>query len=645
MCTSFLALLLCACGSGTSDEESPDIGSANPDEVPTSTSDNAAIVGSDDDSDLTIVEVINLALLAIDEGEEKQPVSPPDTGNLPGTPVTPVEPDTGGTPATPIEPDTGGTPVTPEPDTGGGTPVTPPDTDAGGTPVAPTDTGSDPDRGNLSFRKFTQNDLPDTYRTMFGCDGAVEDRWLTVATSWPKTWPVSSRDQFDSAISNMDDGDRILIESGTNLGSVELSGNGSPNAKKYIMGESGCSDTSGPTTFSSNTRFTITGNDWAIMNLKFLPSGSGRAFKITGARNWVYNNRIENAGEVLFEPLGTADKPATTGNRIVGNYFNGRNDYAGIRILNPFTPQDGASVHDTVIGGNTFENYEEPTFASKVITDVSFGWNYPYGSSTDLPGSDTFTELGWNHFINCHGEVPTSKTRRWMIHNNLYEVNSKFKGKDTPHISLRSGDDKLVFRNIFLDGSSRVAQTGIQLHGKRSHGYYNVVYRTDNGGIGFSWTTTESFSYYPFPEKTWFRNERIENIDWRYNFFLGDGRDSATWMNFVVIGGFKSNLPPINNTVRENFYSAENPDDVGYRVSDFQSSGLGQTNWESSNPNATRALQHFARRSGNVSNLDAEVTVPANVTVKGFWLNGDDVSIDAPPWIGEGSGYLIDLEK
>jgi len=106
--TTCLALLLCACGSGTSSEgDTPVIGSANPDNVTTSTSDNAALVESSaiaavvessdnaaviepsdiaavvessdnaaviessNESGLTIAEIIDIAALAIDEEDQK----------------------------------------------------------------------------------------------------------------------------------------------------------------------------------------------------------------------------------------------------------------------------------------------------------------------------------------------------------------------------------------------------------------------------------------------------------------------------------------------------------------------------------------------------------------------------------------------
>ena len=496
----------------------------------------------------------------------------------------------------------------------------------------------------ITFNKFRQKTtLPSRYRSLFGCGGTINDQWIDLADSWPNTWNVSSRDEFDKAIASMGNGDRILIENGTRLGVVDLTSSGSPGAKKYIMGQSSCDDIDGPDTFSSNARFEISGSDWVLMNIKFKPTGQGRAFGITGARVWIYNNRVEDAGEVKIEPQGTPNAPTTTGIRIVGNYFNGRSDQPGVRILNPFMPLDKASVRDLVVGGNTFENYVDPSYGNKVITDVAFGWNYPYESDTDLAGVDTFTELGWNHFIDAHGEVPTSKTRRWMIHNNLFESTANYRGQDPTHISLRSGDDKLVYRNIILDGHSRLAQKGLQIHGARSYGYYNVVYRNDNGGIGFTWTTSESFPRYPFTDKTFFRNERLIDIDWRYNFFLGDGGDggdTASWLRFGTLGESDTLLPPTRNTVRDNFYSAENPDKIVLAITD-KKFGLSESDWNAHNPDAVRALQHFGTRSGDLSTLDGSVTIPNSVTVKNFWLDGDDVRIDLPPWIGTANDDLI----
>ena len=497
---------------------------------------------------------------------------------------------------------------------------------------------------DISFNKFRQNTtLPSRYRSMFGCSGTIEDRWMDLADSWPNTWNVSSRSEFDTAIANMDDGDRILIENGTSLGTVELSSSGSPDAKKYIMGKSSCDDVEGPDTFSTKTRFEISGEDWVLMNMKFQESGSSRAFGITGARIWIYNNRVEDAGEVKITPQGPPEAPTTKGIRIIGNYFNGRSGQAGVRMINPFGRLDTSSVYDLVIGGNTFENYVEPSYGPKVITDVTFGWNYPYGSETDLPGAETFTELGWNHFIDCHGEVPTSKSRRWMIHNNLFESTPDYRGLDPTHISLRGGDDKLVFRNIILDGSSRLSQKGLQINGARSQGYYNVVYRNDNGGIGFTWTTTETFPHYPYPDKTFFRNERLEDIDWRYNFFLGDGGDTASWLRFGTLGSkSKVSLPPTRNTVKDNFYSAEDPDRIVLAIKD-DTHGLRESDWDANNPNAVRAMQHFGFRSGDLSTLDGSVTVPGSVTIKNFWLDNSDVKIDLPPWIGTASDDLINV--
>ena len=495
----------------------------------------------------------------------------------------------------------------------------------------------------ISFNKFHQNTtLPSRYRSMFGCNGAVDEHWMDLAASWPKTWNVSSRDEFDTAIASMGNGDRIVIENGTDLGTVNLSSSGSPNAKKYIMGRSSCEDINGPDTFSSSARFEISGNDWVLMNMKFKPTGSGRAFGITGARIWIYNNRIDDAGEVKITPKGTLDAPTTSGIRIVGNYFNGRSDQAGVRMLNPFTGINAASVHDLVIGGNTFEEYLEPTYISKVITDVSFGWNYPYKSDTDLAGAETFTELGWNHFINAHGEVPTSKTRRWMIHDNLFESTSSYSGKDPTHISLRGGDDKLVFRNIILDGNSRLAAKGLRIAGARSQGYYNVIYRSDNRGIDFTWTTTKTLASYPFTDQTFMHYERLEDIDWRYNFFLGDNDDTASWLEFNTLANSDISLPPTRNVIKDNFYSAEHPDKIVLAIRD-ENLRLTESDWDSNNPDAVRGLQHFGMRSDYFSTLNEKVTIPLSVTVKKFWLNGRDIKIYLPPWIGAARDDLINV--
>ena len=509
------------------------------------------------------------------------------------------------------------------------------------------DTKSKPGRINktdvISFNKFHQNTtLPSRYRSMFGCNGSVEENWMDLADSWPKTWNVSSRSEFDKAIANMGNGDRIVIENGTNLGTVNLTSSGSPNAKKYIMGRSSCDDVNGPDTFSSNAIFLISGNDWVLMNMKFRSTGAGRAFGITGARIWIYNNRIDDAGEVKIEPQGTYDAPTTSGIRIVGNYFNGRSDQAGVRMLNPFTGIDKASVHDLVIGGNTFEEYLEPTYISKVITDVSFGWNYPYKSDTDLAGAETFTELGWNHFINAHGEVPTSKTRRWMIHDNLFESTSSYSGKDPTHISLRGGDDKLVFRNIILDGNSRLSAKGLRIAGARSQGYYNVIYRSNNRGIDFTWTTTKTAASYPFTDQTFMHYERLEDIDWRYNFFLGDDDDTVSWLRFSTLANSDISLPPTRNVIKDNFYSAENPGGIALAIVD-KKYGLNESDWNAHNRGAIRELQHFGIRSGYFSTLNEKITIPRSVTVKKFWLNGRDVKIYLPPWIGAARDDLINV--
>ncbi len=656
----FLTTLLCSCGGGTANDSSTiDLAAAIPTaetgfsstiSVPVSSTDNSVVVTSnlptDKESDLSIKEVVEIAIAAIDNPTLSH--SSVDSETIASTYTTDEE---FRNETDPVQPDEEKINEHPEKITDFAQPNSTADNDRadvesqlGSTLANEFIDGTSTDiNQKLTFSGFQHNDLPDKYRPMFGCGGVEEDRWLSIANSWPRTWTVNSRSEFDTAVMNMEGGDRIFIEPGTDLGTVELASSGSPKAKKYIVGGSYCSDTSGPDSFSSNTRFTISGNDWVVMNLKFKPTGNKRAIHITGARNWVYNNRIDRAGEVLFTPRGTASSPTTSGNRVVGNYFNGANDAAGVRMLNPFTIKDAASVHDLVIGGNTFEDFQEPTYASKVITDTTFGWNYPYGSSTDLPKAKTYTELGWNHFIDVVGEVPTSKTSRWMIHNNLYESTPAYLGKDTPHVSLRAGEDKLIFRNIFLDGHSRVAQKSLEIFGRRSHGYYNVSFRSDNAGIGLGWTTTRTDSSFPFPENTMLRAERIENIDWRYNFFFGDNGNVASWARFRIISGYDRLLPPVNNSIRDNFYSSETPEKIILRVTDSAKSGLSDVDWENNNPDATQDLQHFARRTGDVSTLDGSVSIPTRVTVKGFWLDGGDVSIELPPWVSTSGDGLVDL--
>ncbi len=694
----FLATLLCSCSGGGVDQPAAtelaaakptaEVGLSSTGDVLTSSTDQFAIVIDkpvvDEDKALSIKEVVEIAIAAIDNPNTQPSTTQaslsegPDLQNpyLPTNESDGSDPVDGTDDAGPIghtdnsdqidridnsdqveltdnsDPDVDSSPTDEHPDeaTQSNIPSTSPpsevsDTQLGSIPVIDSSKSADSGKDEqVTFGGFRQNGLPDRFRPLFGCGGTVEDHWLTIPSSWPRTWSVNSRNEFDAAVANMDDGDRIYIEPGTDLGSVELTSSGSPNAKKYIVGGSHCGDTSGPDSFSTRTRFKISGNDWVIMNLKFYPSGSTRAIHITGARNWVYNNRIDRAGEVLLTTEGTTvDEPATVGNRVIGNYFNGANDSAGVRMINPFGVKNGQSVVDLVIGGNTFEDFQEPSFGPKVITDTTFGWNYPYGSDTDLPGTNTFTELGWNHFIDCHGEVPTSKTRRWMIHNNLYETTPAYKGTDTPHISLRGGDDKLVFRNIFLDGNRRVAQKSMEIAGKRSHGYFNVSYRNDNTGIGLYWTTTETDSSFAFPDKTWYLYERIEDIDWRYNFFLGDGGDTAAWSRVAVLGRSVVHLPPVNNSIRENFVSAENPTSIKFNFTDYGNKGLSDIDWVNNNPDATSELQYYARRVGDVSYLDSDVTIPKRVKIDNFWLDGQDINIDLPPWIDVGGNGLIDL--
>ena len=647
MINMLLVTLLCAACGGESvgDAQRVQLAAANPSnqksEVPVSSTNNAFVVTDGVDADgnaaLSIKDVLKVAVDAIDG----QPATP--AGEVvPDIPVVPSGPVLPGGPSVPAEPEV--PTAQSEMPTEAGEPEAPKEPEP--TPIVDSSQPEPNGAAEVSFTGFNENGLASEHRAMFGCGGNIGEGWMSVATSWETTWNVSSRSEFDNAISNMQAGDRILISSGTNLGSVDLASSGSSNAKKYISGESHCGDTGGATTFSSTTRFNITGDDWVLMNMKFKPTGSTLALTISGSRNWIYNNRIDRAGEVRFKPEGTASVPTTVGNRVVGNYFNGANDAVGIGMASPFSNKNAPSVYDLVIGGNTFEDYQEGDYLRKVITGVGFGHNFPYGSATDLAGADTFIEIGWNHFLNCIGEVPSSKTRRWMIHNNLMEATSAYNSSaDTMHINLRHGDDKLVFNNILLDNGSRLSSKSINISGERSYGYYNVSQRSGNHGFGLAWTVAlQNSRYTGLPQNTFSIYERITDIDWRYNFFLGDGGDVSKWARFTIISGFDTRLPPVNNSIQDNFYTSSDPDSIGFGVKDHTgSSGLDGDSWESNNPDATRQLQHFALRSGNNSTLDSSVNIPTKVTVRNFWLNGADVTFNMPPWINKDGNGLVQL--
>ena len=502
--------------------------------------------------------------------------------------------------------------------------------------------------GNIWFNSLKQNPFPEEMRNKFWCAGNYEGtKWMEFQNSWSRTWNVSNRSEFDNAIANMQPWERILIKAGTNLWNVSLDSSGTPGAKKYIMWSSSCNDTSWNYTLVWNNWFDITWNDWAIMNINFQPTGSTGIIYIKWSRNWIYNNRIDNAGEIRFTPQWTYSSPETIGNKVIGNYFNGSGNQSGITLLNPFTRKEGPSIFDLVVAGNTFEGFVESRHFLKAFTDVSYGFNHPYWTIHDIDGANTFTELSWNHYIDSHDELPTSKTGKWKIHDNFFEITDRFWWDGFPHISLRSWDNKLVYRNVFYDAWNRKSVwEGIRAHGKNHKGYYNVSYRRNNNGIGTTWATTESYTNYDaFIDKTFMRNEPLENNDWKYNFFLWDGESSAAWMRMTFISGYQKDIVPRNNTIKENFYSQDSVSDVWFQLQDYTdgSAWLWEKDWIVNNPNATRDLQYIWTRNGNSVDFRKNIQIPTSVTVKDFWLNGSDVVINMPEWVWKGSGKMIEL--
>jgi len=514
------------------------------------------------------------------------------------------------------------------------TPTTPP------TETPPVQSGVD----DLLFKEFKFQGVPDSVRSKFGCNGNYEQNHFKPVTSWSKTWNVSSRDEMIDAVNQIKEGERILIANGTSIGTIDLkSAGGIKSKKKYIMGSSGCNG-NGDNTLTGFTRFIIDGDNWVIMNLKIAESESNTMLAgVSGAGNIFYNNYLSKTGGVRMIPKGEFRSTATIGNKFINNFMQGRGPDG---VANPaivfFHPYNGKgpATYDTAIIGNDIVGFADRTFGAKAITDVSWGLNHPAGGI--IKPDPVFIELAHNHFQKCNNEVFTSKTSKHWIHDNLFE-NLATAG-DPGHMSFRAGGDKLFTRNIMVTPGPN----SVIINGELNRGFYNVLISPHSNGWKTTWTSSEDAPSVPGGK---FRGrETVKNADWQWNFFMGTKeRPSQQWMTLAMAPGREPELPPNNNTVKNNIYCSKSPESLSWWLNAYDGhEAIGKVfeeTWVKTNPDAIREGNHFGTKgSSDICSLPSQLNMPSEIKTTKFWLDNKDVITTRPSWIDNLEGSIIKLK-
>lgn len=504
-----------------------------------------------------------------------------------------------------------------------------------------------PTGNDLAVVTYKLNSLTAALRNMFGVATSASQNYTPINIG-PVTRTVSNNAEAQAAADEMVPGDVTRILPGSNIGTVVLTGSsGSPSNRKMFIGDSSATDAAGAATLSNGFFVVFEGADnWGIANCKFAPSSTTWFANVSGANFLFYDNRVEGSTALKFVPKGTRTNPTTTGARIIGNYVSGAyNTIDAIHLAAPYTGVDAPALYDCVIAHNHFKDFTatpddlggDPYYASS-IQDISWFYNAEFGEFGKLPAGKTYIEFAHNWHENCIDESVMSKSDYHWIHDNLFEFGNG------AHISLRSGDHKLVTRNIiFTNGVF-----GIQVSGLNCSGYYNVIVSTSPcTGLSFSYT-----SQYREAPGMWARRMQMIGNNWKYNFSMNlNGTESIGYIQMVMDGNTDAegnnsyslmpSYPPKQNDISDNF-NCGTPQNISFDGPGSSLPQATQTEWDNHNPGSAASDQLWGASVGNNTwQLPSAFNVPGSVITSGLWKDGQVIQTDLPPWIGQGTDKLI----
>lgn len=279
---------------------------------------------------------------------------------------------------------------------------------------------------------------------------------ILASSAWAKDFfvqtPVTSssiRNACQTAFNNVATGPHnVIIPDGKygNLGTITIDStwDGQSSKKLILKSESG-----GGVTFSGNTVFLINADYWIIRDLVFDNVDIGThtpAIKLTGDNIRVTDNEFKNSGHTSYKFYAVyIDTPADYA-EVDHNYIH---DWAGRGVLvynvyGSFAPH----VHH-----NYFKD-----FPSKAYDDSSAV--FLNGGLSGTSDYEMNAIIEYNIFERCFSDPETISVK---TSNNIIRYNVFL---DTNILSLRHGDDTLVYNNWFFRTDTNLNMQALQVSGK-----------------------------------------------------------------------------------------------------------------------------------------------------------------------------------
>lgn len=368
--------------------------------------------------------------------------------------------------------------------------------------------------------------------------------FLFAAHSWGEIVTVHTEAQLNSAISNAEPGDTILMANGawTDI-EIDFDTDGLENQPITLRAE-----VDGQVTLEGSSKLEIAGDYLIVQGLHFTNgsiAGGGHVISFRGSSSDLANHsRLTNCAITDYNPASSSTNYKWVSvyglhNRVDHCSFDGMN-HIGVTLT--VWPGTGAPANHTRIDHNIFANHAEGD---------ENGWETIRIGTSAVSMQESKTAVENNYFYKCDGEIETisNKTNGNIYRNNTFESN---KGQ----LTLRHGNECWVEGNFFL-GNGVSNTSGVRVIGE-DHVVINNYFENLRGTSG----RAALVFYNGVPDSPLNRYFQVKRALIAHNTFSGCRE------NFVV--GLESSqgdttLPPLDCMIANNIVKGSDDPLIEYR--------------------------------------------------------------------------------